>query len=86
MFEQFFTQRSTIAHHHASPYEAERRLYLSHLMEEGNSRTSHRLIAELLISYAQHLPLDRVKVYPSDIQISAEAWAKTSLLLVSSSL
>jgi site-specific recombinase XerD len=77
MFEQFFSQSATIAHHNASPYAAERRLYLSYLLEEGRSRNSLRLIAELLISYAQHLPLHRAKVCASDIEISAETWAKT---------
>jgi site-specific recombinase XerD len=77
MFEQLFTQRSTIAHHHTSPYAAERRLYLSHLIKEGRSRNSLRVIAQLLISYAQHLPLQSTEVRASDIQISAETWAKT---------
>ena len=77
MFQQFCTQHSTIARHHTSPYAVERRRYLSHLMEEGRSRNSLRLIAELLISYAQHLPLHRAEVRPSDIQIPEEAWAKT---------
>jgi hypothetical protein len=39
MFEQFFTQPATIAHHHSSPYATERRQYLSHLMEEGAHAT-----------------------------------------------
>lgn len=46
MFEQFFTQPATIAHHHSSPYATERRRYLSLLMEEGRSRNSLRVIAE----------------------------------------
>ncbi len=77
MFEQIFSQRATIAHHNASPYAAERRLYLSHLFEEGRSRNSLRLIAELLIQYAKHLPLHRAEVRTSEIEFSAEAWAKT---------
>lgn len=77
MFEQFFTQPVTIAHHHSSPYATERRQYLSHLMDEGRSRNSLRLIAELLISYAQHLPLDHAEISASDIEMSAESWAKT---------
>jgi hypothetical protein len=77
MFEQFFTQPATIAHHRSSPYATERRRYLSLLMEEGRSRNSLRLIAELLISYAQHLPLHRAKICSSDIESSAETWAKT---------
>jgi site-specific recombinase XerD len=78
MFEQLFTQPATIAHHHSSPYASERRQYLSHLMEEGRSRNSLRIIAELLMSYAQHLPLHRADVCVSDIKVSAEAWAKTT--------
>lgn len=78
MFEQLFTQSATIAHHHSSPYATERRQYLSHLMEEGRSRSSLRIIAELLMSYAQHLPLHRADVCASDIKVSAEAWAKTT--------
>jgi hypothetical protein len=77
MFDQFFTQPSTIVHHDTAPYAAERRLYLSHLMEEGRSRNSLRLTAELLISYAQRLPLHGAEVHSTDIQKSAEAWAKT---------
>jgi integrase/recombinase XerD len=77
MLEKLFTQPATIHNHNASPYAAERRLYLSHLIEEGRSRNSMRLIAELLISYAQHLPLDCAKVCASDIEISADAWAQT---------
>jgi len=77
MFEQFFTQPVTIAHHHSSPYATERRKYLSHLMDEGRSRNSLRLIAELLISYAQHLPLDHAEVSASDIEMSAESWGET---------
>jgi hypothetical protein len=78
MFEQLFTQSATIAHHHSSPYATERRQYLSHLMEEGRSRNSLRIIAELLMSYARHLPLHRADVCVSDIKVSAEAWAKTT--------
>ncbi len=59
MFEQLFTQPATIAHHHSSPYATERRQYLSLLMEDGRSRNSLRVIAELLISHAKHLPLHR---------------------------
>jgi integrase/recombinase XerD len=77
MFAQLFTQPATIARHHSLPYADERRLYLSHLIEEGRSRNSLRLIAELLISYAQHLPLHRAEVCALDIETSAEAWAKT---------
>jgi len=77
MFEQFFTQPATIAHHHSSPYATERRRYLSLLIEEGRSRNSLRVIAELLISYAQHLPLDRAEICASDIEGAAGAWAKT---------
>jgi hypothetical protein len=39
MFEQLFTQRATIAHHHDSPFASERLRYLSHLLEEGHSRS-----------------------------------------------
>ena len=77
MFEQFFTQPATIAHHHSSPYATERRRYLSLLMEEGRSHNSLRVVAELLISYAQHLRLDRAEIGASDIEVAAEAWAKT---------
>ncbi len=77
MFEQLFTQPATIAHHRSSPYATERQQYLTHLMEEGRSRNSLRIIAELLMSYAQHLPLHRAGVCASDIKVSAEAWAKT---------
>jgi len=77
MFEQLFTQSATIAHHHSSPYATERRQYLSHLMEEGRSRNSLRTIAELLISYAQHLPLHRADICSSDIKFSSGAWVKT---------
>ncbi len=77
MFEQFFTQPSTIVHHDTAPYAAERRLYLSHLMEEGRSRNSLRFIAQLLISYAEHLPLQSAEVHSTEIEKSAEAWAKT---------
>jgi integrase/recombinase XerD len=77
MFEQLFTQSATIAHHHSSPYATERQRYLSHLMEEGRSRNSLRTIAELLISYAQHLPLHRADICSSDIKFSAEAWERT---------
>jgi hypothetical protein len=76
MFEQLFTQPATIAHH-SSTYATERRQYLSLLMEEGRSRNSLRVIAELLISYAKHLPLHRAEICASDIEFSAEAWAKT---------
>jgi hypothetical protein len=72
MFEQLFTQSATIAHRHSSPYATERRQYLSHLMEEGRSRNSLRIIAELLMSYAQHLPLHRADVCVSDIKVSAD--------------
>src|SRR5215469_6189157 len=47
-------------------------------MEEGRSRNSLRLVAELLISYAPHLPLNRAEVYLSDIYSSAETWARHS--------
>lgn len=77
MFEQIFSQPATIAHHNASPYAAERQLYLSYLFEEGRSRNSLRLIAELLIQCAQHLPLHRAEISASEIELSAEAWAKT---------
>lgn len=77
MFEQFFTRPATIAHHHSSPSAIERPEYLSHMMEEGRSRNSLWIIAELLMSYAQHLPLHRAEVCASDIEISTEAWAKT---------
>lgn len=77
MFEQLFSQPATIVHHNTSLFAAERRLYLSHLIEEGRSCHSLRLVAELLISYAQHLPLDRAEIHPSDIETLAEAWAKT---------
>jgi integrase/recombinase XerD len=77
MFEQLFTQPATIAHHHSSPYATERRHYLTHLMEEGRSRNSLRIIAELLMSYMQHLPLHRADFCASDIKASAEAWAET---------
>ena len=69
MFEQLFTQPATIAHHHASAYIIERRQYLTHLMEEGRSRNSLRIIAELLISYAQYLPLHRADICPADIKV-----------------
>ena len=52
MFEQLFTQPVTIAHDHSSPYASERQQYLSQLMEEGRSRNSLRIIAELLILVA----------------------------------
>jgi hypothetical protein len=78
MFEQLFTQPVAIAHHHSSPYATERQQYLAHLMEEGRSRKSLRIIAELLMSYAQHLPMHRADVCLSDIKVSAEAWAKTT--------
>jgi hypothetical protein len=77
MLEQFFTQPATIAHHHSSPYATERRRYLSLLMQEGRSRNSLRVIAELLISYAQRLPLDRAEICASDIEVAAGAWGKT---------
>jgi integrase/recombinase XerD len=78
MFEQLFTQPATIAHYHSSPYATERQQYLTHLMEEGRSRKSLRIIAELFMSYAQHLPLHRADVCVSDVKVSAEAWAKTT--------
>jgi len=77
MFEQFFTQPATIARHHSSPYAAERRRYMSHLIEEGRSRSTLRTVAQLLMSSVQHLPLHRAEISVSDIEVSAEAWART---------
>ena len=77
MFEQLFTQPATVARHHSSPYAAERSRYVSHLIEEGRSRSTLRTVAQLLMSSVQHLPLHRAEVSVSDIEISAEAWART---------
>ncbi len=76
MFEQLFTQPATIAHHHSSPYATERRQYLSLLMEDGRSRNSLRVIAELLISHAKHLPLHRAEICASDIEFSGGGMGK----------
>jgi hypothetical protein len=35
-----------------------------------------RVIAELWISYAQHLPLDRAEICASDIEVAAGAWGQ----------
>ena len=78
MFEQLFTRPAAIAYHHSSPFAEERRRYLSHLMEEGHSRSRLRSVAPLLISFAQHLPLHRGEIAASDIEASAEAWARTT--------
>jgi hypothetical protein len=51
MFEQFFTQPATIAHHHSSPYATERRRHLSLLMQEGpltRQLAGHRGVMDLL--------------------------------------
>jgi site-specific recombinase XerD len=78
MFEQLFLRRAAVARHHASPFASERLSYLSHLMEEGHSRRRLRSVAHLLMAMAQHLPLHHAELYASDIEVSAEAWARST--------
>ena len=77
MFDQLFSQPSTLARHRHSPYAVERRRYLSHLMEEGHSRSNLLDIAAVLISLARHLPLHQPTIFHAEIEASAEAWTKT---------
>ena len=77
MFDQLFSQPSTLARHRHSPYAVERRRYLSHLMEEGHSRSNLLDIAAVLISLARHLPLHQPTICHAEIEASAEAWTKT---------
>jgi integrase/recombinase XerD len=70
--------RAAIVHYRSSPFATERLSYLSHLMEEGHSRSRLRSVAHLLLSIAQHLPLDRAEIAPVEIEASAEAWAGTT--------
>jgi integrase/recombinase XerD len=77
MFEQLFTRRAAIAHHHDSPFASERLRYLFHLLEEGHSRSRIRSVARLLMAMAQHLPLNLAEIASVEIEASAEAWART---------
>jgi integrase/recombinase XerD len=78
MFEQLFSQRAAVIHHHSSPSLAERLSYLSHLRETGHSRSRMRGVAWLLLSLTRHLPLDHAAISAADIEAAAEAWAATT--------
>jgi site-specific recombinase XerD len=77
MFDQLFSQPSTLARHRHLPYAVERRRYLSHLMDEGNSRSNLLDIAAVLISLVRHLPLHQPTICHAEIEAAAEAWTKT---------
>src|ERR1035437_6814747 len=76
MFDRIYSQPSTLARHRLSPYVVERRRYLSHLMEEGHSRSNLLDVAAVLISLVRHLPLDQPTICHAEIEASAEAWVK----------
>jgi integrase/recombinase XerD len=78
MFDQLFTRQAAVAHHHSSPFAAERQLYLKRLVEEGRSRKTVRNIAQLLVIVARHLRLDRSEITLVEIEASAAAWAGTA--------
>jgi integrase/recombinase XerD len=78
MFDQLFTRQAAVAHHHSSPFAAERQLYLKCLVEEGRSRKTVRNIAQLLVIVARHLQLDRSEITPVEIEDAAAAWAGTA--------
>ncbi len=78
MFDQLFTRQAAIARHHASPFAAERQLYLERLGEEGRAPKTVRDIAQLLVVIARHLQLDRTQITLVEVEASAAAWAGTA--------
>jgi len=78
MFEQLFTRQAAIDRHHSSPFASERLSYLAHLMEQGHSDSRLYSVAHLLLAIARHLPLNRPGIDRAEIEVSAEAWARTT--------
>jgi integrase/recombinase XerD len=78
MFDQFFRDQATVARYHQSPFAAERRLYLSKVMEEGRSIETLRNIAWILTYVARHLPVHQSEITPTEIEAGAAAWAMTT--------
>ena len=78
MFHQLFSKSFAIARHHSLPFANERQQYLLHLMEEGRSRKTLENLAHLLVSIAQHLPLQQPIITQNEIEVSAEAWSRTT--------
>ena len=78
MFDQLFTRQAAVAHHHSSPFAAERQVYLRHLLDEGRSRKTLRNIAHLLFAVAHHLRLDGPEITLVAVEAAAAAWVKTT--------
>lgn len=57
MFEQFFERSHALIRQRSAPLAGERRRYILHCIEQGMSRSSVRLIAELLIAVGEYLEL-----------------------------
>jgi integrase/recombinase XerD len=74
MFERILQRPYYVARHYAGPYSEERQLYLSHLISEGRSKSTLKQVAELLLSIARHLAIDRCDVTAAQIKRAAEKW------------
>jgi site-specific recombinase XerD len=74
MFERIFHRNFYVARHYAGPYSEERQLYLSTLIVEGRSKITMKHVAELLLTIARYLPIDRKGVTKAQIERSAERW------------
>jgi site-specific recombinase XerD len=78
MFHQLFSKPFAVARHHSLPFANERQQYLLHLMEEGRSWRTLENLTHVLVSIAQHLPLQQPFITRDEIEISAEAWSRTT--------
>lgn len=77
MPERFVEHPYHLARHRAAPLLEARRLYLSHVMQEGRAFATLKALAVLLLSIAQHVPVGRTVVTFKHIESAAERWLRS---------
>jgi hypothetical protein len=78
MFHQLFSKPFAVSRHHSLPFANERQQYL---LEEDRSQKTLEKLAHVLVSIAQHLPLQQSFITQDEIEVSAEAWSKPLIVL-----